>query len=214
MKILFINLPYHGHVIPTIGLVQELIKAGHQVTYLTEGGDEGSTVLPGDEDIAVQTLFVDELGNLLDTVEFRGFTAAYTQKCGMGVYPLGCGFKFHRVEFTLDLVIRDDSVIVARVPEVDMKIAVLSFDGALLETLTQTVRVLTADPFFHGANFLFGERLRCRDLHLTVEGGADTCQPPFTGQELTADGIVDLLIVRPEVHRHGVDIPLLICKWS
>lgn len=34
MKILFINLPYHGHVFPTIGLVQELIKAGHQVTYL------------------------------------------------------------------------------------------------------------------------------------------------------------------------------------
>lgn len=34
MKILFINLPYHGHVIPTNGLVQELIKAGHQVTYL------------------------------------------------------------------------------------------------------------------------------------------------------------------------------------
>lgn len=34
MKILFVNLPYPGHVIPTIGLVQELIKAGHQVTYL------------------------------------------------------------------------------------------------------------------------------------------------------------------------------------
>ena len=34
MKILFINPPYHGHVIPTIGLVEELIKAGHQVTYL------------------------------------------------------------------------------------------------------------------------------------------------------------------------------------
>ena len=34
MKILFINLPYHGHVIPTIGLVQALIKAGHHVTYL------------------------------------------------------------------------------------------------------------------------------------------------------------------------------------
>lgn len=34
MKILFINLPYHGHLIPTIGLVQELVKAGHQVTYL------------------------------------------------------------------------------------------------------------------------------------------------------------------------------------
>ena len=28
MRILFVNLPYHGHVIPTIGLVQELIKAG------------------------------------------------------------------------------------------------------------------------------------------------------------------------------------------
>lgn len=34
MKILFVNLPYHGHVLPTIGLVQELVKAGHQVTYL------------------------------------------------------------------------------------------------------------------------------------------------------------------------------------
>lgn len=34
MKILFINLPYYGHVLPTIGLVQELIKKGCQVTYL------------------------------------------------------------------------------------------------------------------------------------------------------------------------------------
>lgn len=34
MKILFINLPYHGHVIPTIGLVQELIKMDCEVTYL------------------------------------------------------------------------------------------------------------------------------------------------------------------------------------
>lgn len=34
MKILFINLPYYGHVIPTIGLVQELIKRGCEVTYV------------------------------------------------------------------------------------------------------------------------------------------------------------------------------------
>lgn len=34
MKILFINLPYYGHFIPTIGLVQELIKQGCEVTYL------------------------------------------------------------------------------------------------------------------------------------------------------------------------------------
>lgn len=34
MKILFINLPYHGHVVPTIGLVQELIKQGCEVIYL------------------------------------------------------------------------------------------------------------------------------------------------------------------------------------
>ena len=34
MKILFINLPYYGHVLPTIGLVQELIKRGCEVTYL------------------------------------------------------------------------------------------------------------------------------------------------------------------------------------
>lgn len=34
MKILFINLPYYGHVIPTIGLVKELSKQGCDVTYL------------------------------------------------------------------------------------------------------------------------------------------------------------------------------------
>ena len=34
MKILFINLPYYGHVVPTIGLVQELIKQGCEVTYM------------------------------------------------------------------------------------------------------------------------------------------------------------------------------------
>lgn len=34
MKILFINLPYYGHVVPTIGLIQELIKQDCTVTYL------------------------------------------------------------------------------------------------------------------------------------------------------------------------------------
>ena len=34
MKILFINLPYSGHVIPTIGLVKELIQQGCEVTYM------------------------------------------------------------------------------------------------------------------------------------------------------------------------------------
>lgn len=38
MKILFINLPYYGHVVPTIGLVQELIKQGCEVTYLMPFG--------------------------------------------------------------------------------------------------------------------------------------------------------------------------------
>ena len=40
MKILFINLPYYGHVVPTIGLVQELIKHGCEVTYLMPFGWE------------------------------------------------------------------------------------------------------------------------------------------------------------------------------
>ncbi|NLV74641.1 MAG: hypothetical protein GXY52_08160 [Chloroflexi bacterium] len=34
MKILVINLPYYGHVVPTIGLVQELINKRCKVTYL------------------------------------------------------------------------------------------------------------------------------------------------------------------------------------
>lgn len=34
MKILFINLPYSGHIIPTLGLVEELKKCNNHVTYL------------------------------------------------------------------------------------------------------------------------------------------------------------------------------------
>ena len=38
MKILFINLPYYGHVVPTIGLVQELCAQGCEVTYMLPFG--------------------------------------------------------------------------------------------------------------------------------------------------------------------------------
>lgn len=34
MKILFINLPFSGHIIPTFGLVKELLERGNHVTYL------------------------------------------------------------------------------------------------------------------------------------------------------------------------------------
>ena len=34
MKILFINLPFSGHIIPTLGLVQELVKRDNKITYL------------------------------------------------------------------------------------------------------------------------------------------------------------------------------------
>lgn len=34
MNILFINLPYSGHIIPTLGLVSELLKNKNRVTYL------------------------------------------------------------------------------------------------------------------------------------------------------------------------------------
>ncbi|MCC0708037.1 macrolide family glycosyltransferase [Clostridioides sp. ES-S-0190-01] len=34
MKILFINLPFSGHVYPTLGLVEKLVNRGNSVTYL------------------------------------------------------------------------------------------------------------------------------------------------------------------------------------
>ena len=49
MKILFINLPYQGHVVPTIGLVQELMKLGCSVTYLMPFGWEEKVAESGAE---------------------------------------------------------------------------------------------------------------------------------------------------------------------
>ena len=37
MKILFINLPYTGHVVPTIGLVRELVRAMAQEVACAPG---------------------------------------------------------------------------------------------------------------------------------------------------------------------------------
>ena len=47
MKVLFINLPYYGHVVPTIGLVQELIAQGCEVTYLLPLGWEDTVAESG-----------------------------------------------------------------------------------------------------------------------------------------------------------------------
>lgn len=47
MKLLFINLPYYGHVVPTIGLVQELIQQGCEVTYLLPFGWEDTIKYSG-----------------------------------------------------------------------------------------------------------------------------------------------------------------------
>lgn len=47
MKILFINLPYYGHVVPTIGLVQELIQLSCHVTYLMPYDWEGKVTESG-----------------------------------------------------------------------------------------------------------------------------------------------------------------------
>ena len=40
MKILFINLPYYGHIVPTVGLVQQLVAQGCEVTYMLPLGWE------------------------------------------------------------------------------------------------------------------------------------------------------------------------------
>ena len=40
VKILFINLPYYGHFIPTVGLVQELIELNYEVAYMMPYGWE------------------------------------------------------------------------------------------------------------------------------------------------------------------------------
>lgn len=54
MRILFVNLPYMGHVIPTVGLVRELTRAGHRVTCLLPRDWEAVTA-PGNPG-AVQIL--------------------------------------------------------------------------------------------------------------------------------------------------------------
>lgn len=44
MNVLFINLPYSGHVIPTLGLVMELQKKENHVTYLLTEEWRGSII--------------------------------------------------------------------------------------------------------------------------------------------------------------------------
>ena len=49
MKILFINLPYYGHIVPNISLVQQLILQGCEVTYMLPFGWENRIAGSGAE---------------------------------------------------------------------------------------------------------------------------------------------------------------------
>lgn len=49
MNILFINLPYSGHIIPTLGLVKELTARGHNVTYMLTAGWRDKIIEAGGE---------------------------------------------------------------------------------------------------------------------------------------------------------------------
>ena len=136
--------PSHGHTahaavlfthLKRYQLFQQFLPVfhiGNLIDKEAEGGDERCTVLSGDEDIAVQTLFIDELGNFPDTVQLCGFTAAYTIEGGMlvlGLFLRCCLW----VELLLDLVGINDEVFVAGVPEVDIDRTVYGFDGTLFE---------------------------------------------------------------------------------
>ena len=54
MKILLINLPYQGHVIPTLGLAAELIRLGCQVSYMLPYGWEDTVARSGADFLGYQ----------------------------------------------------------------------------------------------------------------------------------------------------------------
>ena len=104
MRILFINLPYHGHVIPTIGLVQELIKAGHQVTYLMPYDWEERIAESGAEflsyekdpmlDIQTRNAFISS-GGPIGIFHFSLVGMLWTQDCvkGLGIRLKCCKLR-------------------------------------------------------------------------------------------------------------------------
>lgn len=67
--ILFIGLPIHGHVNPSLALVRELVRRGHRVTHLLtvryhgKVEDAGSTLLPHHLDLDIDTIWLS-LGSI------------------------------------------------------------------------------------------------------------------------------------------------------
>lgn len=71
MKILFINLPFPGHIIPTLGLVKELLKGGNQVTYLLAYEWKNHILQIGADFIGYKNAkrFSDQLKNAYDAAD-------------------------------------------------------------------------------------------------------------------------------------------------
>lgn len=65
MNILFINLLFSGHIMPTLGLVKELLKRGNQVTYLLAYEWENRILQTGADFIGYKNAkkFSDQLKN-------------------------------------------------------------------------------------------------------------------------------------------------------
>ena len=74
VNILMINLPYSGHVNPTLPLTRELVRRGHHVTYVDAPGfckrieDTGAVFVP-------YTDFPQDMSG--EEVKSRCFTAAF-----------------------------------------------------------------------------------------------------------------------------------------
>jgi MGT family glycosyltransferase len=74
MKILMVNLPFPGHIYPTLGLVKELVECGHDVTYILTEDWKDKIIATGAKFVAYTNHFKlsSKIRNAYDTAMHIG----------------------------------------------------------------------------------------------------------------------------------------------
>ncbi|MFI2668044.1 nucleotide disphospho-sugar-binding domain-containing protein [Streptomyces albidoflavus] len=130
--IAFFNVPAHGHVQPSLGLVQELVQRGHRVTYAISGEFADVVATAGAEPVVYASSLPPKTDEDAWNTDLTGHLRLFLADAGRAVPQLDRAYRGSRPDLVLhDPVAYAGRVLAGRwtVPEVQVSPTAVAWTG-------------------------------------------------------------------------------------